>query len=81
MNTRSTKSLTYAEAGGAARLGPRRRGGGGGGLDLGHDPCSVGHWIGARRRELRRGSAGAERDARSVVLGKRSTFSRLVVTE
>jgi len=47
---RTANSLTYAEAGGAARLGPRRPGGVGGGVDLGYEACGVGHWIGARSR-------------------------------
>jgi hypothetical protein len=77
VNTRSAKSLTYAEAGGAARLGPRRRGEGGGGLDPGHDACGVGHWIRARRRGGGGGSTGAERGC-TALLGRRSTFSCLV---
>ena len=81
VNTRIAKSLTYTEAGGAARLGPRCRGGGGGGLDPGHCACGVvGHWIGfgARRRGGCGGSTGAERSVLCSGLGTRPTFSCLV---
>lgn len=59
---RTANSLTYAGAGEAARLGPRRRGGVGGGADLGYEVCGVCHWIGARSRgdSAASGSAGVE---------------------
>lgn len=55
----TANSLTYAEAGEVARLGPRRPGE----VDLGYEACGVGHWIGARSRGDRAasGSAGMER--------------------
>lgn len=79
---RTANSLTYVEAGEAARLGPRRRGGVGGGVDLGYKACGVGHWIGARSRGDRAasGSTGVEEDAgiNTVLFGVRSSFSGLV---
>jgi hypothetical protein len=69
----TANSLTYAEAGEVARLGPRRRGE----VDLGYEACGVGHWIGARSRGDRAasGSAGMEWK-RGCCL--ESSFSRLV---
>jgi hypothetical protein len=48
---------------------PQRRCEGGGGLDLGHDVCGVGHWMGMGARRRGGGSGGSTGAERGMTAG------------